>query len=207
MAALDALAIPWPLAAAAVALLLCLSAFFSIAETALTASSRARLTALAQHGNARARRVLALREREDEALAAILLGNNVVNMVASAVATGWLVAMFGEAGVAYAAVAMSVLVVFFGEVLPKTAGLASPDRTILAVEPVLAPALRALGPPSRAIQLAVRLVLPLVSRRPRAGSNCVARSSCTPSRAARRGASARCCAPSSTSTTSPSARS
>ena len=170
MEALDALAIPWPLAAAAVALLLCLSAFFSIAETALTASSRARLTALAQHGNARARRVLALREREDEALAAILLGNNVVNMVASAVATGWLVAMFGEAGVAYAAVAMSVLVVFFGEVLPKTAGLASPDRTILAVEPVLAPALRALGPPSRAIQLAVRLVLPLVSRRPRAGS-------------------------------------
>ncbi|MFZ9414687.1 MAG: HlyC/CorC family transporter [Alphaproteobacteria bacterium] len=170
MEALDALAIPWPLAAAAVALLLCLSAFFSIAETALTASSRARLTALAQHGNARARRVLALREREDEALAAILLGNNVVNMVASAVATGWLVAMFGEAGVAYAAVAMSVLVVFFGEVLPKTAGLASPDRTILAVEPVLAPALRARGPPSRAIQLAVRLVLPLVSRRPRAGS-------------------------------------
>jgi Mg2+/Co2+ transporter CorB len=170
MEALDALAIPWPLAAAAVALLLCLSAFFSIAETALTASSRARLTALAQHGNARARRVLALREREDEALAAILLGNNVVNMVASAVATGWLVAMFGEAGVAYAALVMSVLVVFFGEVLPKTAGLASPDRTILAVEPVLAPALRALGPPSRAIQLAVRLVLPLVSRRPRAGS-------------------------------------
>jgi Mg2+/Co2+ transporter CorB len=170
MEALDALAIPWPLAAAAVALLLCLSAFFSIAETALTASSRARLPALAQHGTARARRVLALREREDEALAAILLGNNVVNMVASAVATGWLVAMFGEAGVAYAAVAMSVLVVFFGEVLPKTAGLASPDRTILAVEPVLAPALRALGPPSRAIQLAVRLVLPLVSRRPRAGS-------------------------------------
>jgi Mg2+/Co2+ transporter CorB len=125
---------------------------------------------VAQPGTARARRVLALREREDEALAAILLGNNVVNMVASAVATGWLVAMFGEAGVAYAAVAMSVLVVFFGEVLPKTAGLASPDRTILAVEPVLAPALRALGPPSRAIQLAVRLVLPLVSRRPRAGS-------------------------------------
>jgi Mg2+/Co2+ transporter CorB len=170
MEALDALAIPWPLAAAAVALLLCLSAFFSISETALTASSRARLTALAQHGNARPRRVLALREREDEALAAILLGNNVVNMVASSVATGWLVAMFGEAGVAYAALVMSVLVVFFGEVLPKTAGLASPDRTVLVIEPVLAPALRALGPPSRAIQRAVRLVLPLVSRRPQAGS-------------------------------------
>jgi hypothetical protein len=203
MEALDALAIPWPLAAAAVALLLCLSAFFSISETALTASSRARLTALAQHGNARARRVLALREREDEALAAILLGNNVVNMVASSVATGWLVAMFGEAGVAYAALAMSVLVVFFGEVLPKTAGLASPDRTVLVIEPVLASARCASS--CRSSPVARGPARASAARRPR--RSCAARSSCMPSRIARRGASARCCAPSSTSTTSPSARS
>jgi Mg2+/Co2+ transporter CorB len=146
------LAIPWPVAALAILGLLGLSAFFSISETALTGASRARLTALAGQGNRRAARVLALRERQSEAIAAILLGNNAVNMAASSLATGWLIMLFGEAGVAYAAIAMSILVILFGEVLPKTVGLANPDRVILTLEPAVSAMLRVLGPASRLVQ-------------------------------------------------------
>jgi len=155
------LSMPWPLATAIIVMLLGLSAFFSIAETALTSSSRPRLTALAGDGNARAVRVLALRDRQEEALSAILLGNNVVNMAASSLATGWLIDMFGDAGVAYAAIAMTLLVVVFGEVLPKTVGLANADRVILTVEPAVSVSLRALGPMSRAVQWIVARVLAL----------------------------------------------
>jgi Mg2+/Co2+ transporter CorB len=155
------LAIPWPIAVALILGLLGMSAFFSISETTLIGSSRARLTALAGQGNRRAARVLELRARQSEALAAILLGNNVVNMAASSVATGWLITLFGEAGVAYAAVAMSILVILFGEVLPKTVGLASPDRVILTLEPAVSLMLRVLGPASRVVQRFVGGVLRL----------------------------------------------
>ena len=100
-------------------LLLC-SAFFSASETALTAASRPLMHQLEQKGDRRARVVNRLRARTDRVIGTILLGNNLVNILASALATGALITLFGEAGVAYATIAMTVLVLIFGEILPKT---------------------------------------------------------------------------------------
>src|SRR5262249_54086994 len=102
--------LPAWLAVAAILLLMAISAVFSMGETALTASSRPRLHALARKGHPRAKLVDELRERQDEVLSAMLLGNNLVNVVASALATGALIALFGQAGVAYAAAIMTVLI-------------------------------------------------------------------------------------------------
>src|SRR3954468_10149152 len=131
--------------------LLCFSAFFAIAETALVSSSRARLYALARKGNPRAVRVRRLRERQDTVLSAVLLGNNLVNVIVSAFATGFFVDLFGERGVAYAAGVMTVLVVVFAEVLPKTYALNRADRVILALAPAVEFAVRVLHPVNRAV--------------------------------------------------------
>src|SRR5690349_3289208 len=120
-----------------IALLLAVSAFFSGAETGLTAASRPRMHALARKGVRRARLVNELRDRKEQLITAILFGNNLVNILASALATGALIALFGEAGIAYATVAMTVLVVVFGEVLPKTFAINHADRVALALAPMM----------------------------------------------------------------------
>lgn len=141
--------------------LLFVSAFFSMAETALVSASRPRLVALARKGSRRAARANAMRERQSEALSAILLGYNLANVVASALATGVMIDWFGEAGIAYAALAMTILIVVFGEVLPKTLALNRADRTLLAIVGILEAALMVLQPVSRAVDWIVRLTLRL----------------------------------------------
>src|SRR5690606_26966257 len=103
------------LALGTVFICLILSAFFSGSETALTGASRARMHALEKGGDAKAgivNRLLTMRER---LIGAILIGNNIVNILASSLATSVLVALFGSAGVIYATAAMTVLVVVFSE--------------------------------------------------------------------------------------------
>ncbi|MGQ0664555.1 MAG: HlyC/CorC family transporter [Pseudomonadota bacterium] len=151
--------LPSWLVAAIVAILLLVSAFLSLAETALVSASRPRLYALARQGNPRAMRVNRLRERQDQALSAILLGNNLVNIFASALATGFLVALFGDAGVAYAALGMTVLIVVFGEVLPKTFALNHADRVILALAPAVEATVAVLAPFNQAVGWVVRASL------------------------------------------------
>lgn len=141
-----------------VALVLC-SAFFSASETAVTAASRARLHRLANQGNKRARMVERLREEQDRLIGGILFGNNLVNIAASALATGALVALVGEAGVVYAAAGMTMIVVLFGEVLPKTYAIYRPVRTSLALAPVLRPVIAVLTPVTKAIQAIVIAIL------------------------------------------------
>src|SRR5690606_891317 len=87
-------------------LLIC-SAFFSGSETALTAASRARMHTLENDGNARARIVNRLREHKESLIGGLLLGNNLVNICASALATSVLIKLFGEAGVAYATIGVT----------------------------------------------------------------------------------------------------
>ncbi|MEE1544047.1 MAG: CNNM domain-containing protein, partial [Alphaproteobacteria bacterium] len=125
---------------AAILVLLLTSAFFSGSETALTAASRSRLHHLAQRGNARARLVERLVARRERMIGAILLGNNAVNILASALATSLMIGLFGEAGVAYATIAMTAVIFIFAEVLPKTAAIRNAERTALTVAPVLRPA-------------------------------------------------------------------
>ena len=147
---------------AAIVILLVLSAFFSGSETALTAASRARLHHLAHKGNRRARIVGHLSEQKDRLIGAILLGNNLVNILASALATSLLIGYFGDAGVAYATVGMTALVLIFAEIMPKTYALRQPDRTALAVAPVISAFVFVFSPVTRFLQIIVRLSLRIV---------------------------------------------
>jgi Mg2+/Co2+ transporter CorB len=144
---------------AAIVALLVLSAFFSASETALTAASRPRLHRLAADGNRRADIVNRLRERKERLIGAILLGNNLVNIMASALATGVLVAWFGATGVAYATVIMTILILIFAEVLPKSYAIHHADTMALRVGPVLRPFVIVLGPTTAAIQSVVGVTL------------------------------------------------
>ncbi|MGO4669726.1 HlyC/CorC family transporter [Bosea sp. 2YAB26] len=151
---------PW-LAALIVLICLLLSAFFSGSETALTAASKARIAALEKAGSRRAgiaMRLLATRER---LIGAMLIGNNVVNIGASAFATSVLVAAFGNAGVIYATAVMSVLVIIFAEIMPKTAAIAKPDQAALRLARPVAWVVAVLGPLTLAIEWFVRRFLRL----------------------------------------------
>ncbi|MEA2975573.1 MAG: magnesium and cobalt exporter, family [Alphaproteobacteria bacterium] len=143
------------------AILLCLvlSFFFAGSETALTASSRGNMHRLENQGNHRAaivNRLLASRER---LIGALLLGNNIFNIAASSLATGVLLAWFGEVGVVYATVVMTLVVVIFAEVLPKTAAINAPDRVALVVAPLMDFFVRLFGPILMAIESLVRWIL------------------------------------------------
>ncbi|HZD89258.1 MAG TPA: CNNM domain-containing protein, partial [Pseudolabrys sp.] len=116
-----------------VVILLLASAFFAGSETALTASSRASMARLEKQGSRGAALVNRLLEQRERLIGALLLGNNAVNIAASALATGLLLAWFGKAGIAYATIVMTAVVVIFSEVLPKTAAFNAPDRIALLV--------------------------------------------------------------------------
>lgn len=150
---------------AAVLCLLIASAFFSGAETALTAVSKARMHALELEGNERARRVNRLLAKPHRIIGTVLLGNNLVNILASALATGLLIRLFGDVGVAYATIAMTALIVIFSEVLPKTYAIAFPDRVALAVAPAMKTVIAVLRPVTLALELITRLLLRLTPSR------------------------------------------
>jgi Mg2+/Co2+ transporter CorB len=145
----------------AIAVLLALSAFFSGSETALTAASRARMHHLERRGNRRANAVTRLLERKDRLIGSLLLGNNLANILASALATSVLIRLFGNAGVAYATIAMTALVLIFAEVLPKTWAIHQPDRVALAVAPTTRFLVRLFAPVVLSVQALVRLTLRL----------------------------------------------
>ncbi|VBB69181.1 Co2 transporter containing CBS domains [invertebrate metagenome] len=114
-------------------LLLVLSAFFSGAETALTAHSQPLMHQLARQGNTRAARVNRLFAAREHLIGAILIGNNLVNVLSSALATSVLIALFGEAGIAYATLLMTMILVIFSEILPKTFALRHAHGTALTI--------------------------------------------------------------------------
>jgi len=150
----------------AIFVLLLFSAFLSGSETALTAASRARLYRMMQEPESpalgrRARLATRLTERRERLIGAILLGNNLVNILASALATGVFIGLFGDAGILYATLAMTMLVLIFAEVLPKTWAIADPDRTALTAAPLISGLVFVLGPVVRAVQAVVRGILRL----------------------------------------------
>ena len=146
-------------AAAIVVFCLALSSFFSAGETAFTAASRARMLALENGGDARARivnRLLAMRERF---IGAMLIGNNIVNIGVSSFTTSVLVAVFGSEGVIYATVFMSILVIIFAEVLPKTIAITNPDKVSLLFARPVSFIVALFGPLTLAIEKLVRVML------------------------------------------------
>jgi Mg2+/Co2+ transporter CorB len=152
---------------AALVVLVCilLSAFFAGSETALTASSRARMLRLEKQGKERAAIVNRLLQTRERLLGALLLGNNAVNIAASSLATGIFLGWFGDVGVIYATIFMTVLLVVFAEVLPKTAAINAPDRIALIVARPIAWMVRLFGPILMAIEALVRRILSLVGIR------------------------------------------
>ncbi|HEY4775769.1 MAG TPA: HlyC/CorC family transporter [Xanthobacteraceae bacterium] len=143
------------------AILICLlvSFLFSGSETALTASSRAAMLRLEKQGNAEAgivNRLLAARER---LIGALLIGNNIANVAGTTLATGLLLTWFGDVGVIYATVVMTVLVVVFCEVLPKTVAINAPDRVAILVARPMSGVVRILGPVLNLVDRLVRRIL------------------------------------------------
>ncbi|MCP4317346.1 MAG: HlyC/CorC family transporter [Hyphomicrobiales bacterium] len=142
--------------------LIVLSGFFSGSETALTAASRARMHQLEAHGQKKAGLVARLIDRRDRLIGALLIGNNLVNILASSLATSVFLGLFGEAGVAYATLAMTVLLVIFSEVLPKSWAISSPDRFAMSVAPIVRIFVVVVGPVSTAVNAIVRRLLGLL---------------------------------------------
>jgi len=142
--------------------LLLASAFFSGSETALTAASPAKMHALEQDGSRRARVVNYLLTVRERFIGAILLGNTLANVAASALATSLFLSLFGEQGVAYATVVMTVIVVLFAEVLPKTYAIVNADRVALVVAPAVRFVVALFAPVTNAIQFLVRHTLRLL---------------------------------------------
>jgi Mg2+/Co2+ transporter CorB len=140
---------------------LLLSFFFAGSETALMAFSRARMLRLEKTGNRDAWIVNRLLDARERLIGALLLGNNAVNILASSLATSVFLLWFGDVGVIYATIAMTVLVVVFAEVLPKTVAIQDPDRIALATAKSIRWVVRLLGPVLIGIEALVRGILRL----------------------------------------------
>ena len=148
-----------------IVVLLTLSAFFSGSETALTGASRPRMHQLESEGNRRAGTVNFLHARQERLIGGILIGNNIVNILASALATSMMITLFGDAGVAYATIAMTTLVLIFAEVLPKTYAIRHADDVALTVARPIRLVVTLLSPLSRAIEAVVGLLLRLTGEK------------------------------------------
>ena len=126
--------------------LVALSAFFSASETAYTGLNRARLKAMASAGSRRAERALRLSEDYDRLLSGILVGNNIVNILSASLATVLFVRLIGGAGVSVSTAVMTVVVLMFGEIAPKSIAKERPEKVALAFYPALNAILRLLTP-------------------------------------------------------------
>ncbi|MDC0148341.1 HlyC/CorC family transporter [Alphaproteobacteria bacterium] len=144
-----------------IVVLLIFSAFLSGSETALTATSKARILRLQRDNQRRARWVMFLLEEKERLLGAILLANNAVNILASVLATGVFLRLFGEAGLIYATLVMTALVVIFAEVLPKTYAILTPDQTALRASGLLRILVVLLAPFTRLLSFISRSILRL----------------------------------------------
>ncbi|MBS0249888.1 MAG: HlyC/CorC family transporter [Proteobacteria bacterium] len=143
----------------AILLLIVLSAFFNVSETALTAASRARMHALEEDGNVPAALVNKVLSRPEKMIGTVLLGNTLVDVLAAAMASNIAVDLYGQFGVAYATAIITILIVIFAAVLPKTYALAYADRVALVVAPPMQALIYVLTPFTKAIEFIVRNIL------------------------------------------------
>src|SRR5436305_7482319 len=144
---------------------LLVSGFFAASETALTSASRASMLRLSKQGNSEAGVVSSLFAMRERPIGARRLGNNLANIGASALATGIFTAWFGEVGVLYATGVMTVMVVIFAEVLPKTIAINAPDRVALLVARPMKVTVYVLGPLLTIVEAVVRLLMKMLGIR------------------------------------------
>ena len=144
---------------ASILFLLVLSGFFSGSETALTAASRGKLRAQADKGSRGAERALKITEDNERLIGSVLLGNNMVNILAASLATSLFTRLFGESGVALATLVMTLLVLIFAEVLPKTYAITNAERAAAGVSPAIQVVITVFSPMVSAVRWLVRGVL------------------------------------------------
>ena len=140
-------------------LLLILSGFFSGSETALTAASRGKLRVQADKGSAGASRALRITEDNERLIGSVLLGNNLVNILATSMATSMFLRLFGESGVAMATLAMTLLVLIFAEVLPKSYAITNAERAAAGVSWPISVVVTLFAPIVSAVRFLVRGIL------------------------------------------------
>ncbi len=117
--------------------LITISGFLSGSETAITATSKARIIYKIKTGSKNAKYVLKILENKDNVISSLLLSNNLVNILASSLATAFFYDIFGVEGIFYSTLIMTVVLVIFAEVLPKTYALNKPNRTALIISPII----------------------------------------------------------------------
>ena len=143
----------------AVAVLLLISAFFSGSETALTAASRGKLKAQADRGSRGASAALRVTDDRERMIGALLLGNNVANILTASLVTALLTDLVGANGIAIATVVVTALVLVFAEVLPKTLAIVSPEPFATRVAPVILILIMLFSPLVTTVRALVRLIL------------------------------------------------
>ena len=145
--------------AGAILVLLVMSGFFSGSETALTAASRGKLRTAANKGSRGAQRALEITDDNERLIGSVLLGNNVVNILATSLATALLTKLYGQNGVAAATLIMTLLVLIFAEVLPKTYAITNPEKVASKVAAPIGIIVFTFAPIVAAVRFFVRGVL------------------------------------------------
>lgn len=143
----------------AIFFLIIASGFFSGSETGLTAASRAKIHTLKKQGDKNAALVEKLRRRKDRLIGTILLGNNAVNIMASAIATSVAIRYYGDDAVIYVTVTMTMLILIFAEVLPKTYAFHNAEQVSLKTAPIMVVLVKILAPVTAAVQAGVNVIL------------------------------------------------
>ncbi|KAF0184463.1 MAG: hypothetical protein FD124_2815 [Alphaproteobacteria bacterium] len=163
-----------PIAATVIAVLILLNAFFSMAETALTAASRARMLSMEKDGDKAAERVVTLMENRERMIGAVLLGANFVTIAASAIAATIFTAIYPKYGPLISTLVLTPLLLIFGEVLPKTWAITSADQLARAVSWPVTWMVRVLAPIVTGVQFIVRQALSLMGVKVAEGVNVLA---------------------------------
>ena len=143
--------------------LLIISAFFSGSETALTAASRPKMHQLEKENNLRAKIVNFLKNKKERLIGTLLLGNNLVNTLATAIATSFFINLLkdNEKGILYSTIVMTLLILIFGEVLPKTIAINKADKFALLFAPFIKFLVTILSPFTYLINFFTRIILKL----------------------------------------------
>ena len=121
----------------ALVVLVAFSAFFSASETAFSSLNQIRLKSRAEDGDTSAARVLAMAEKYDKLLSTILVGNNIVNIGLSSIATVWFIKLIGSSGATVSTIVITIVVLIFGEITPKSLAKESPESFAAFSAPVL----------------------------------------------------------------------
>ena len=144
--------------------LLLLSGFFSSSETAITRISDVKIYQWSENKSSRYKRARELMKSREKIIGILLLGNNIVNILASALATSILIGLFGDKGIIYATLIMTALIFIFSEVLPKTYAIREPEKLVLYASPIIKIFTIILSPINFLVQRLVSSILNLANK-------------------------------------------